>query len=434
MAKTLQDIRWSTFWFLLLEIFIYFIFSSIFNQKLAVVIVLATLIIFILIHIYWIYKLSNWIESPSLKNLPNGTGIWQNIFAKLYRTYRQQKKSQTQLTTTLDQFIQAAEAINDGIVGVNEDNEILWSNKKAQKMLNINPKKDYNRPINYIFRNSDLSNYLTKENYEDSINIHNTNNKLDIEIKATFFSENHKLITCRDLTSLKKIQNLRKDFVSNFSHELKTPLTVISGFLETLEDRKKIDVQSKKIISLMSEQAHRMKKLIDDLLLLSNVESDYLQNRSEKVIMRDIFKKIKNEVSFIDQQQHKISYSLNNEINIYGSSTEIYSAFINLLTNAIRYTDKKGEITVSWNKINNDAIFQVADTGIGIPEKHLKRITERFYRVDEDRSRESGGTGLGLSIVKNIMHQHQGEIRVASEINSGSSFKLIFPSERIYTK
>ena len=434
MAKTLQDIRWSTFWFLLLEIFIYFIISSIFSQKLAVVIVLATLIIFILIHIYWIYKLSNWVESPSLKNLPNGTGIWQNIFAKLYRTYRQQKKSQTQLTTTLDQFIQAAEAINDGIVGVNEDNEILWSNKKAQKMLDINPKKDYNQPINYIFRNSDLSNYLAKENYEDSINIHNTNNKLDIEIKATFFSENHKLITCRDLTSLKKIQNLRKDFVSNFSHELKTPLTVISGFLETLEDRKKIDVQSKKIISLMSEQAHRMKKLIDDLLLLSNVESDYLQNRSEKIIMRDIFKKIKNEVSFIDQQQHKISYSLNNEINIYGSSTEIYSAFINLLTNAIRYTDKKGEITVSWNKINNDAIFQVADTGIGIPEKHLKRITERFYRVDEDRSRESGGTGLGLSIVKNIMHQHQGEIRVASEINSGSSFKLIFPSERIYTK
>ena len=430
----MQDIRWSTFWFLLLEIFIYFIISSIFSQKLAVVIVLATLIIFILIHIYWIYKLSNWVESPSLKNLPNGTGIWQNIFAKLYRTYRQQKKSQTQLTTTLDQFIQAAEAINDGIVGVNEDNEILWSNKKAQKMLNINPKKDYNQPINYIFRNSDLSNYLIKENYEDSINIHNANNKLDIEIKATFFSENHKLITCRDLTSLKKIQNLRKDFVSNFSHELKTPLTVISGFLETLEDRKKIDVQSKKIISLMSEQAHRMKKLIDDLLLLSNVESDYLQNRSEKIIMRDIFKKIKNEVSFIDQQQHKISYSLNNEINIYGSSTEIYSAFINLLTNAIRYTDKKGEITVSWNKINNDAIFQVADTGIGIPEKHLKRITERFYRVDEDRSRESGGTGLGLSIVKNIMHQHQGEIRVASEINSGSSFKLIFPSERIYTK
>ncbi len=430
----MQDIRWSTLWFLVLEIFLYFIMSSIFSQQFAIIIVLTTLIIFILIHIFWIHKLSKWVESPSLKNLPNGTGIWQNIFAKIYRTYRQQKKSQTQLTTTLDQFIQAAEAINDGIIGVNEENEILWSNKKAQKMLNINPKKDYNQPINYIFRNSGLSNYLAKENYEESTNIYNPTNKLDIEIKAAFFGENHKLITCRDLTSLNKIENLRKDFVSNFSHELKTPLTVISGFIETLEDRKTINGQSKKIISLMSEQAHRMKKLIDDLLILSNVESDYLHNRSEKIIMKDMFKKLKSEVSLIDQKQHKIIYSINNEINIYGSKSEVYSAFINLLTNAIRYTDKEGEISVSWNKINNDAIFQVTDKGIGIPEKHVNRITERFYRVDEDRSRESGGTGLGLSIVKNVMQQHQGEIRVASELNSGSSFKLIFPTERIFLK
>ena len=430
----MQDIRWSTFWFLVLEIFLYFIISSIFNQKFAIFFILATLILFILIHIFWIHKLIQWVDSPSLKNLPNGTGIWQNIFAKLYRAYRQQKKSQTQLTSTLDQFIQAAEAINDGIVGVNEDNEIIWSNKKAQKMLNINPKKDYNQPINYIFRNSDFSNYLIKENYEESINIYNPANKLDIEIKAAIFGENHKLITCRDLTSLNKIENLRKNFVSNFSHELKTPLTVISGFLETLEDRKTIDTKSKKIILLMSDQAHRMKKLIEDLLLLSNVESDYSQNRSEKIIMKSMFKKLKNETSLIDKKNHKIIYSINNKINIYGSTNEIYSAFINLITNAIRYTDKQGEIIISWNKINNDAIFQVTDKGIGISEVHVKRITERFYRVDEDRSRESGGTGLGLSIVKNVMHQHQGEIRIVSESNVGSSFKLIFPAERIYIK
>ena len=428
----MQDIRWSTFWFLVLEIFLYFIMSSIFDPKFAIFLVLVTLLLFILIHIFWIHKLSKWVESPSLKNLPDGTGIWQNIFSKIYRTYRQQKKSQTQLTSTLDQFIQAAEAINDGIVGVNEENEILWANKKAQKMLYINPKKDYNQPINYIFRNSDFSNYLAKENYEESINIYNSANKLDIEIKAAFFGENYKLITCRDLTSLNKIENLRKDFVSNFSHELKTPLTVISGFLETLGDRKTIDVQSKKIILLMSKQAQRMKKLIDDLLLLSNVESDYLHNRSEKIIMKDMLNKLKKEVSLIDQKQHKIIYSINNEINIYGSTTGVYSAFINLLTNAIRYSDNEGEINVTWNKINNDAIFQVTDKGIGIAEEHVMRITERFYRVDEDRSRESGGTGLGLSIVKNVMNQHQGEIRVASELNVGSSFKLIFPTERIY--
>lgn len=430
----MQDIRWSTFWFLVLEIFIYLILSSIFNQKIAIIFVLVTLLIFIVLHIFWIHKLNKWIESPSLKNLPNGTGIWENIFAKLYRTYRQQKKSQTQLTTTLDQFNQAAEAINDGIIAVNEDNEILWSNKKAQKMFNINRKKDYNQPISYIFRNTDLSSYLLKEDYEKSINIHNPTNKIDIEIKATFFGDNHKLITCRDLTLLNKAENLRKDFVSNFSHELKTPLTVISGFLETLEDQKTIDAESKKIISLMSKQAFRMKKLIDDLLLLSNVESDYLRNRSEKIIIKDMFRKIKTEVTLVNQEKHNIIYSINNEINIYGSISEVYSAFMNILTNAIRYSGDAGEIKVSWNKINNDAIFEVTDNGIGIPEEHLTRITERFYRVDEDRSRESGGTGLGLSIVKNVMSQHQGDVRIASEINTGSSFKLIFPSERIYTK
>ena len=430
----MQDIRWSTFWFLVLEIFIYLILSSIFNQKIAIIFVLVTLLIFIVLHIFWIHKLNKWIESPSLKNLPNGTGIWENIFAKLYRTYRQQKKSQTQLTTTLDQFNQAAEAINDGIIAVNEDNEILWSNKKAQKMFNINRKKDYNQPISYIFRNTDLSSYLLKEDYEKSINIHNPTNKIDIEIKATFFGDNHKLITCRDLTLLNKAENLRKDFVSNFSHELKTPLTVISGFLETLEDQKTIDAESKKIISLMSKQAFRMKKLIDDLLLLSNVESDYLRNRSEKIIIKDMFRKIKTEVTLVNQEKHNIIYSINNEINIYGSISEVYSAFMNILTNAIRYSGDAGEIKVSWNKINNDAIFEVTDNGIGIPEEHLTRITERFYRVDEDRSRESGGTGLGLSIVKNVMSQHQGDVRIASELNTGSSFKLIFPSERIYTK
>jgi two-component system phosphate regulon sensor histidine kinase PhoR len=147
-----------------------------------------------------------------------------------------------------------------------------------------------------------------------------------------------------------------------------------------------------------------------------------------------MFRKIKTEVTLVNQEKHNIIYSINNEINIYGSISEVYSAFMNILTNAIRYSGDAGEIKVSWNKINNDAIFEVTDNGIGIPEEHLTRITERFYRVDEDRSRESGGTGLGLSIVKNVMSQHQGDVRIASEINTGSSFKLIFPSERIYTK
>ena len=185
---------------------------------------------------------------------------------------------------------------------------------------------------------------------------------------------------------------------------------------------------------MMSRQAERMKKLIEDLLLLSNVESSASVNRSEKISTKELIKKLKIEVSLFDKKKHKISYIIDETINIYGSRNEIFSAYINLITNAIRYTNESEKITISWGKVNSDAVFEVTDSGIGISSKHLSRITERFYRVDEDRSRDSGGTGLGLSIVKNVMLKHQGEIKIMSEPNKGSSFKLIFPSERIYSK
>jgi|TARA_B110000503_G_scaffold140889_1_gene232969 two-component system, OmpR family, phosphate regulon sensor histidine kinase PhoR len=430
----LQDIRWSTFWFFFLEIFLYFLLAAIFNEKIAVIAILLAGGIYISSHLYWIYKLNKWIDSPNLTNLPNGTGVWINIFAKIYRSYREQKKSKTQLTTTLDHFIMAAEAMNDGIVAINESNEILWSNKKAQKMLSINPKKDNNQPINYIFRNTEFINYLEKENYTDSINIENSSNNQHLEIKVANFGSNQKLVTCRDTTEIKENEDIRKEFVSNFSHELKTPLTVISGFLETLEDRRTLDEDSIKIVSMMSRQAERMKKLIEDLLLLSNVESSASVNRSEKISTKELIKKLKIEVSLFDKKKHKISYIIDETINIYGSRNEIFSAYINLITNAIRYTNESEKITISWGKVNSDAVFEVTDSGIGISSKHLSRITERFYRVDEDRSRDSGGTGLGLSIVKNVMLKHQGEIKIMSEPNKGSSFKLVFPSERIYSK
>lgn len=427
----MQDIRWTTFFFFLLEFFLYFLLAEIFNEKTALIIIVVSLALFISSHIYWVYKLNKWIDTPNITNLPNGSGVWINIFSKIYRSYRDQKKSQENLTATLDQFILAAEAMNDGVIAINEQNEILWANKNAQKMLNIDPRKDYSRPINYIVRNSDFLNYLDSENYDESISIYNSINKQSLEIKAAFFASKQKLITSKDTTEIKRHESIRKEFVSNFSHELKTPLTVIMGFLEMLGGNKKLNDESIKIVSMMSNQAERMKKLIDDLLLLSNVESNISKNRSEKINIQDLFKKIKTEVLLVDRTDHKIHYIVNEKINIYGSKNEIYSAFLNLIINAIRYTDKPGKITISWNKINNNAIFEVTDTGIGISSKHLSRLTERFYRVDEDRSRDTGGTGLGLSIVKNIMHQHEGEIKITSELNVGSSFKLVFPHERI---
>jgi len=377
--------------------------------------------------------LTKWLSNPSLSNLPHGTGIWQDIFSKHYQILKDNKKSKKDLVSTLDQFTQAAEALMDGVIALNESNEIIWSNRKSQIMLNINAKKDTGHPINYIFRNTNLIKYLEQENYEESIKINlDTNSNKIIEIKIVLFGEKQKVLIAKDISQAVKIESDRKEFISNVSHELKTPLTVISGFIETLEDMFTPNGSERKILIIMGDQAYRMSKLIDDLLMLSNVESSLFQNRSEKLGMKTIISKIKKNTAILNTKGHKIKYQIDSRLNIYGSKKEIESAFQNLVTNAIRYTGQNGSIFITWSLINGLPIFEVKDTGSGIEKRHIEKITERFYRVDADRSRNSGGTGLGLSIVKNIIKKHDGELKITSELGKGSSFKLVFNKESIF--
>ena len=429
----MQDIRWSIFWFFLIEIILFLIISNIYSIKIGLIICLAFMSCYLIIHMYWIFRLKKWLKSPSLSNLPHGTGIWQQIFTEHYQVFKKNKNSKKELVSALEQFTQAAEALVDGVVALNENNEIIWSNNKAKIMFNLNIKKDIGQPINYIFRNTKLINYLDKANFDESITINlDANLKKVIEVKILLFGEKQKVLIAKDISQAIKIEANRKEFISNVSHELKTPLTVISGFIETLEDMAEFkNKDHKKIFKTMSSQAYRMTKLVDDLLLLSNVESNLFQNRSEKLQIKIIINKIKKSISSIDAKKHKIKYLINENLNIYGSKKEIESAFYNLITNAIRYTENNGSISISWGLINGLPIFEVKDNGCGIEQKHIDRITERFYRVDPDRSRDTGGTGLGLSIVKNIIKQHNGELKITSDIGKGSSFKLIFDKESI---
>lgn len=429
----MQDIRWSIFWFFLIEIILFLIISNIYSIKIGLIVCLAFMSCYLIMHMYWIFRLKKWLKSPSLSNLPHGTGIWQQIFTEHYQVFKKNKNSKKELVSALEQFTQAAEALVDGVVALNENNEIIWSNNKAKIMFNLNIKKDIGQPINYIFRNTKLINYLDKANFDESITINlDANLKKVIEVKILLFGEKQKILIAKDISQGIKIEANRKEFISNVSHELKTPLTVISGFIETLEDMAEFkNKDHKKIFKTMSSQAYRMTKLVDDLLLLSNVESNLFQNRSEKLQIKIIINKIKKSISSIDTKKHKIKYLINENLNIYGSKREIESAFSNLITNAIRYTQNNGSISISWGLINGLPIFEVKDNGCGIEQKHIDRITERFYRVDPDRSRDTGGTGLGLSIVKNIIKQHNGELKITSDIGKGSSFKLIFDKESI---
>ena len=429
----MQDIRWGTFWFFVLEIILFLIIVNIYSVQYGLIFCLLSLSCYLLLHIYWIYKLSNWLNNPLLSNLPHGTGIWQYIFTKHYQILKGNKKSKKELVSTLDQFTKAAEALMDGVVALNENNEIIWSNRKSQIMLNINPRKDTGQPINYIFRNTDLIKYLDESDYEKSIKLNlDTDNNNTIEIKIIPFGEKQKVMIVKDISQAIKIESNRKEFISNASHELKTPLTVISGFIETLEEMDMPnEMEHKKILKIMSAQSNRMSKIVNDLLLLSNIESSLFQNRSEKLLINTIINKIKKNNFILKSKQHKMKYQIDSKLNIYGSKKEIESAFLNLIINATMYTNENGSISINWGLINGLPIFEVKDNGNGIDKKHINRITERFYRVDPDRSRDTGGTGLGLSIVKNIIEQHDGELKITSDLGKGSSFKLIFSKDSI---
>ncbi len=427
----MNEIKWRALFFLVILAIAYLLILNIFNLNIAILSLVFTLTSLILFHTYWLYQLDLWLDNPSIKNLPNGSGIWNKIFSKIYRTETKQKKTKQELFEVLDLFKSGAGAMLDGVVAVNKNNEILWSNKTAQRMLNIIPKNDYNRPIFYIYRNTYFKAYIENENYEDTLKINNQTSMPPLEIKVAYFGSKQRIIVFRDITKETEIQNMRKEFVSNFSHEIKTPLTVLIGFIETLAEMKSSkSVSEKKIISMMSGQANRMNILIEDLLLLSHIESNQHVNRSEKINIAKLIRDIKKNVIEVKGNGHKFDFSIDSKLDLYGARQEIESAFNNLITNAIRYTPSEGQISIRWNLINTLPIFEVVDNGIGIPEKNIKRISERFYRVDPNRSRETGGTGLGLAIVKNVVNQHQGEMKINSDIGLGSSFKLIFPADR----
>lgn len=427
----MNEIKWRALFFGVILAIAYLLILNIFNFNIAILSLVFTLTLVIIFHTYWLYQLDLWLDNPSIKNLPNGSGIWNKIFSKIYRTETKQKKTKQELFEVLDLFKSGAGAMLDGVVAVNKNNEILWSNKTAQRMLNIIPKNDYNRPIFYIYRNTYFKAYIENENYEDTLKINNQTSMPPLEIKVAYFGSKQRIIVFRDITKETEIQNMRKEFVSNFSHEIKTPLTVLIGFIETLAEMKASkSVSEKKIISMMSGQANRMNILIEDLLLLSHIESNQHVNRSEKINIAKLIRDIKKNVIEVKGNGHKFDFSIDSKLDLYGARQEIESAFNNLITNAIRYTPSEGQISIRWNLINTLPIFEVVDNGIGIPEKNIKRISERFYRVDPNRSRETGGTGLGLAIVKNVVNQHQGEMKINSDIGLGSSFKLIFPADR----
>ena len=253
-----------------------------------------------------------------------------------------------------------------------------------------------------------------------------------MRLQAFPFSENRRLLLIQDITNISKAEAMRRDFVANVSHEMRTPLTVMMGFLETVQSLDLTQQQKDEYLGMMMDQGKRMKNLVEDLLTLANLEANTQPAPQTVISMSYLMSLIKNDAYALSQGKHQLHFDLESERNLIGEEREVLSACINLLSNAIRYTPEGGDIRVIW-RVNADGEgeFLVSDTGPGISAEHIPRLTERFYRVDRSRSRETGGTGLGLAIVKHVANRHQANLVIETQQGKGSTFMLRFPSDRV---
>ena len=455
----MQDIRWNAFWLLAALIVICLVSWVATDATTAMAIYSVTISIYLFTHLFWLHQLSKWVKKPEIKTIPNGYGIWEDVFAALYHEQRRHSRSKTQLSSALGRFRHAASALPDGVVVLNSDNKIEWCNPPAELQLGLDLIQDENQPIQYLVRDGDFLSYLISQDYIEPIKIRSWVNtalspehktEITLEIQLVPFGTQQKLLICRDVTALEKIEAMRRDFIANVSHELRTPLTVVGGFLETLTDMEgAVLPNTRPYFAMMQEQTARMRGIIEDLLTLSQIESNAQRPNNDEIDMSQLSSMLHKEAQALstslsatllddEKQQQNITLEIESNLNILGSTDELHSAFSNLVSNAVRYTPTGGHIHISWHLEEKQgqqlAIFSVKDAGIGIEQQHIDRLTERFYRVDRSRSRATGGTGLGLSIVKHILNRHQAKLEIKSVLNEGSTFSAIFPKERIVQK
>ena len=387
------------------------------------------LILYVYNQTYYLISLDNWLNRPSQHTVPIGNNLWEPTFSKLYQFHKNIVKTKKDLGLALDQFILGAQALPDGVLSLDQSNHILWANKKIQRMLGIKLPDDLNKPITYIFRDTKLLDLIDANDNKKSISIIIDDNKYQINL-IEFGAEN-KLLICRNINNEEKSEAIRKRFISDVSHELKTPLTVIMGNSELMLNADIEPKQQKILLNATLDQAQRMNSLIADLISLNRVDTTKTIQRDKKVMVTDLKNQILTSLSSLRQKKDiSFEFNIDSKKNILGSFSEVYSALENLVSNAFRYTDK-GSISINWSIIKGQGVLSVTDSGIGIAKEHLTKITDRFYRVDTDRSRNSGGTGLGLAIVKNIMDHHNGSIDIKSDVSKGSTFSLVFPKERV---
>lgn len=421
---------WSNIYWLLISAILGGIIGSLFN-------VLAWGVIFGLLvyqsYFFWsLQRFYTWAIEESDTRPPSFQYYLERIASHIYQT-NQQKKLANQHANALTQKIRVSlNALPDAILLINQKDCVEWWNQSAEQLLNLKS-TDKNLHILSIIRSPSFHQYYKNiDEYIDGVRLNIwQNQERYIQCEITSFGE-EKLLVVYDVTRLQLLERMQKDFVANVSHELRTPLTVIQGYVEMLIEHADDDPRWQRIYQRMMQQSQRMEQIISDLLFLSRLENGEKPVAPDHIDMPKLLTQLFDEAQIYNKgHEHLIHLHIDSQKHLLGYEKFLNSALINLITNAIRYTPKGGIISINWYETKNGVCFSVTDNGFGIEKHHLERLTERFYRADSSRSRETGGTGLGLAIVKHVLHQHEATLNIQSTIDKGSTFSVIFPKSRM---
>lgn len=429
----------NTFWLSLSPILwltlVAILLGMIFDTAIVLGLYSAILLGIVIYHVYTLYCLDQWLRHPdySYSTVPDRSGLWGVVFARLARFVRRSDKERLGLNISLERLQRATSALPEGIVILDDKNQIEWCNSSAELHLGLNLGMDAGQHITRMVRQVRFVAYLDTGDFSKPFLLNQTRfHDTLLSIQIVPYGDREKLLISRDVTRFEKLEIMRRDFVANVSHELRTPLTVIGGFLETLlEENRLSEGGDKKVLRLMFDQATRMRRLVEDLLILSRLENAGNNLAEEKVDVVRLLQALYQEAQSLSAGRHTISLDLASHAMLLGSEDELRSAFENLVSNAVQYTPENGVISIGWMVENEKGLFYVQDSGIGIEPDHIPRLTERFYRVDRSRSRETGGTGLGLAIVKHVLNRHQASMEIISQPGSGSIFRMWFPASRV---
>lgn len=372
--------------------------------------------------------------------LPALPGWWGECASRVRRMLRSKDQEIADGAQRYSQFLAAIQASPNGVLLLDAQNRIEWCNQTAAQQLGLDAQRDVSQHIGNLVREPDFAAYVAQGDFSHEVifssAVATAQRPVKISAQLHPYSEGRKLLLTRDITALEQADAMRRDFVANVSHEIRTPLTVLAGFVETLQNLPLDEAQRSRYLALMAQQAQRMQSLVDDLLTLSKLEGNPLPSMQVSCTVSELLAHCEQDARALSQGlnavAHRLHFDIEADCQLLGMRSELQSAMGNLVNNAVRYTPPGGRIDVRWQLLRDGrGEFSVTDTGPGIAAQHIPRLTERFYRVDSGRSRESGGTGLGLAITKHVVQRHGGELRIDSAPGKGSTFAFVLPAQRV---